>query len=319
MLKGEKRHIIILALLPSFMLMSLSGCFTGVESTKAITQKDVNKALESDKKIIDDGGMSIYKIEYPIFSKWEKGKMFYVTDDNVKLLFNASTLGNDTLSLKNKHLSYMGYSSDVAIDGKETVNIVLIDSLQHKFIYPTNKTLYELDRTTGSYSIPYLIDMDNVLKLRSMLTGKELYVRTPIWYDDNGNMIKGRKFIKVAIEDVLPGNKYFPYRIKFKDLADVAYLYVSSEQSSVQNRLLSDLFSVTNPHDKYPTISDEKWALIIKGDLALDMTKDECRLSLGAPKTIERMPTYDGLKEYWTYDNGTYLIFEDGLLRKYRK
>lgn len=301
------------------MSVSLSGCFTGVEGTKTITQKDVNKALESDKKIIDDGGMSIYRIEYPIFSKWEKGKTFYVTDDNVKLLFNTSALGNDALSLKNKHLSYNGYTSDVAIDGKETVNIVFMDSLQHRYVYPTNKTLYELDKTIGSYSIPYLIDMDNVLKLRSMLTGKELYVRTSIWYDRNGDMINGRKFIKVTIEDVLPGNKYFPYKIKFRDRSDVAYLYVSSEQSSVQNRLLTDLFSVTNPHDKYPTISDEKWDIIIKGDLALDMTKDECRLSLGAPKAIERMPTYDGLKEYWTYDNGTYLIFEDGLLRKYRK
>lgn len=313
------RHIAVSILLPASLAIFLSGCFTGVEGTKAITQKDVNKALESNNTIVNDGGMSIYKIDPAGFKDWEIGKIFYVTDDNVKLLFNDMAIDKDTISLKGRYLTYKGYSTDMSIDGKETVNIAFADDRHHKYTYSTNKAIGDIEKSGSSYSVPYLVDMDNVLKLRTMLTGKELYVRTSIWYDAAGNMMKGRKFVKVTIKDVLPGSKYFPYMIKFSDGATQAYLYVSSEQSSIQNRSLSDLFSIANPHDKYPSITDEKWAIIIVGDLALDMTKDECRLSLGAPKTIERIPTYDGLKEYWTYDNGTYLIFEDGLLRKYRK
>ena len=96
-------------------------------------------------------------------------------------------------------------------------------------------------------------------------------------------------------------------------------MFMSSAHSSVQNRTYTDLFSDSDVHLRYPEISDDNWACIIRGDVALGMNKDECRLSLGTPKTIDRRPTYDGLVEYWTYDNGVYLIFEDGLLRRYRK
>lgn len=300
------------------MTISLSGCFTGVESTKAITQKDVNKVLEKDKSIADDTGMSIYKLRPSSFSEWETGRTFYVTDDNIKLLFRSSSTIEDSVSLKDKFLTYQRYSTETSITGAEVINIVFTDNQKHIFVYPTNRTLQQLN-DDAKVAIPYLIDMNKVMELRSMLIGKELYIRTSLWYDANGNMIKGRKFVKTTIEDVMPGNKYFPYMIKFRDDKTEAYIFLSSEQSSVQNRSLNDLFSLSDIHDKYPTISNENWELIINGDLALDMTKDECRLSMGSPKTIDRTPTYDGLKEYWTYDNGIYLIFEDGLLRKFRK
>ena len=49
------------------------------------------------------------------------------------------------------------------------------------------------------------------------------------------------------------------------------------------------------------------------------MTKEECSLSLGAPRTIDRMPTRAGLYERWVYVNGVMLVFENGLLTQYRQ
>jgi hypothetical protein len=60
------------------------------------------------------------------------------------------------------------------------------------------------------------------------------------------------------------------------------------------------------------------WDNIIHGRVALDMTRSECRLSLGAPKTVDTRPGYSGVRELWVYENGAYLVFEDGLLRDYR-
>ena len=40
---------------------------------------------------------------------------------------------------------------------------------------------------------------------------------------------------------------------------------------------------------------------------------------MGAPKTINRLPEQGGMREYWYYDGGVYLYFEDGLLKTKRR
>jgi hypothetical protein len=79
------------------------------------------------------------------------------------------------------------------------------------------------------------------------------------------------------------------------------------------------LFSFTDLRKNYSQITDANWERITRGDVAVSMTKDECQLSLGSPRSIERVPTHGGLYERWSYDNGVYLIFENGLLTRYRK
>ena len=48
------------------------------------------------------------------------------------------------------------------------------------------------------------------------------------------------------------------------------------------------------------------------------MTKAECKLSLGNPDEVKKIPTYSGLREQWIYNSGAYLFFVDGLLTEYR-
>lgn len=296
----------------------LTACFTGVESTKAITQKDVKRAYEGSTEAVDADRGKLYAATPAPFVEWQHGKRFFVTDDNVKLLFAPTAAMAGNTSLQQHYLSYRGYGTDTSIDGKECVTIDFADESGNEYKLPTGKTLDELK---NPYTIPFLIDMDEVLELRSMLTGKEVYVKTPLWYDSEGNAINGRRYVKVRILDVLPGNKVFAYRLRFSDEEKQveAFVYMSSAQSSVQNRTYTDLFSDTDVRLRYPEINDENWACIVRGDVAIGMTKDECRLSLGSPKTLNRRPTYDGVVEYWSYDNGVYLIFEDGLLARYRK
>ena len=49
------------------------------------------------------------------------------------------------------------------------------------------------------------------------------------------------------------------------------------------------------------------------------MTREECRLALGAPTTLRRIPTYGGMRENWQYSDGVYLYFDDGYLTQYRQ
>ena len=94
---------------------------------------------------------------------------------------------------------------------------------------------------------------------------------------------------------------------------------MSSSSASVKNMTFDKLFSFTDIRKSYKTITDVNWERIINGQIAVGMTKDECSLSLGNPSSIERMPTHGGMYERWSYDNGEYVIFEDGLLVQFRQ
>ncbi|QCD41540.1 hypothetical protein E7747_04035 [Duncaniella dubosii] len=60
------------------------------------------------------------------------------------------------------------------------------------------------------------------------------------------------------------------------------------------------------------------WDKIINGRVALDMTREECRLALGAPREVDRGADNSYIREVWLYENGIYLVFEDGILKLYR-
>ena len=298
------------------MLLSLEGCFTGVESTKAITQKDVERAYSGN------AGKTTQTIEIKLdtFPDWNMGKRFFVTDNNIRYIFSPSPQFNaDTLTLEGKEISYDGYTIGISIDGRPVVNLHFkygTTGLQ----YNTNRTMDDITRRHSSrLEVPFLVDLDEVERLKDVLRGKSLYIKTSIWYDSNGEMTWGRKYVKVNITDVLPGDKVFPFRIEFNDAGRTAYVFMSYRDNYLQ-RSFDNLFSDADLRQLYPAISDENWQRIINGQIATYMTKEECRLSIGPPDNLERVPTYNGVREYWYYSNGTYLIFdEEGSLTTFRR
>lgn len=298
------------------MLLSLEGCFTGVESTKAITQKDVERAYSGN------AGKTTQTIEIKLdtFPDWNMGKRFFVTDNNIRYIFSPSPQFNaDTLTLEGKEISYDGYTIGISIDGRPVVNLHFkygTTGLQ----YNANRTMDDITRRHSSrLEVPFLVDLDEVERLKDVLRGKSLYIKTSIWYDSNGEMTWGRKYVKVNITDVLPGDKVFPFRIEFNDAGRTAYVFMSYRDNYLQ-RSFDNLFSDADLRQLYPAISDENWQRIINGQIATYMTKEECRLSIGPPDNLERVPTYNGVREYWYYSNGTYLIFdEEGLLTTFRR
>lgn len=296
-------------------LLSLEGCFTGVEGTKTITQKDVERAYSNST---DDVTPSI-EIDIDTFPRWNMGKQFYVSDNNIRYIFSPSSqFSADTLNLEGKTIAYDGYTIGISIDGRPVVNMYFKYG-QTTLQYNTKRTMDEIARYSDRFDVPFLIDLDEVTQLRQVLIGKKLYIKTPIWYDRSGEMINGRKYVKVSLTDVLPGDKVFPFKVEFDDNGRKAYVFMSYRDNYL-HRSFNDLFSETDIRQRYPSISDENWQRIINGQIATYMTKEECRLSIGAPNNLERVPTYSGVREYWYYSNGTYLIFdEEGLLTTFRR
>lgn len=294
----------------------LSSCGTGIESTPKITEKDVEKAMARAEKTPSKSLLNIVRDSVPV---WKKGKRFYVTDDRVKLIFSYSpNYDVDTLQLEGSYLEYAGYETGSLLDNRKELNLKFTDG-KNTYSYSTGKTLQEL---ASHFTVPFLIDEDMVKQFAAQMEGNEYFIRTPIWYDPaTGTMIDGRQFIKVKIDRVMPGNKVLPLKVLFSasDNGQQGFLWMSAGESALHSRDFDSMFSLTDVHRDFPNISDDVWQHIIHREVVLNMTKEECRLAKGAPRRISQLPDQTGLREYWYYDGGSYLFFQDGVLKQFRR
>ena len=261
-------------------VLLMTGCFTGIESTPKITANDVKK----ERAVQTPEDSYLNNITYESLEAWQPGKLFYVTGSiDTEIIFHKE-------------------------NGQEVV-------------YKASASPDELQQRKR-VEIPFTIETSVVDATKEVLAGKTFYIKTPIWYTATGDARNGLKFIPVTIEEITPGNMVYPVKLKFSvdsPYDDTAYVYMSVGDSSRSTRNFAALFSLTDPHLRYPAITDETWDRIIHGRVAPYMTREECRLSLGAPSSIDRRAAISSLQELWTYENGVYLIFDDGLLQSFRR
>lgn len=293
--------------------LGATSCFTGIESTPKITAHDVKREKIPDKP--EDSYLS--GIDRQPFAEWHPGKRFYITDNKVSLMLgstgaSAGDLAGDTVTLKN-------ISSATSVTGEEVTDITFTTSAGTDITYRAGYSPEKL-RENGIVEIPFMIEESLIWDVTARLKGNTYYIITTAWYDEDGNARNGRKFVPVKVEDVVFGNSFYPARLLMTDENGKPFsLYLSLGKDLKAPRKFSNIFSLTDPRLHYPLITDDNWKLIINGRVALDMTRDEARLALGAPANIDRRPGYSFMREIWTYENGIFLIFEDGLLKSFRQ
>lgn len=296
----------------------MNSCGTGIEVTEHVTDKDVRKVIEQ----VDSKQATVSLETYvDSLAAWKVGKRFWVADDQVRQMLQYNGVDLDSLHLAGHVLEFDDWvSSGLFTDDNRKVDIRFTDSStgQH-FVYRYGK---DVDAFRPGLSLPMLIDLDMVEHVARQIEGKDFYIRTPIWYDRSSEQMRnGRRYIKVKIDSVLPGNAVMPLRVLFTtdDTRERAMVWMSDNASTMHGRDFDALFAATDPHLAYPDISDANWLKITRGEVAVDMTKVECSLAMGSPKRINEIPEQGGMREYWYYDGGAYLFFVDGLLRQFRR
>ena len=71
------------------LLLALASCGTGIESTTAVSEKQARKELAQYK---GPKAVPSLRLEPDSVAHWKAGKQFYVTDDQVSLIFTHELL-----------------------------------------------------------------------------------------------------------------------------------------------------------------------------------------------------------------------------------
>lgn len=296
----------------------LTACFTGVEGTKTITMSrhDVKQtAPTAEEKYLSD------VVAAPL-SEWRAGRRFCVADDRLGvLLIQRSLPGDESLHPhRGDTLTFAGTQTESHPNGKTTIALRLQGD-RGEYLYDTGKSPAEAPSEFDSFDMEALIDLDAIDALRRKMRGNRYWTRTSLWYDADDEDFPGRKYIPVTVESVEPGNMVFPVRVGFVSENGVkGYYYMNLEGGGVSSsRRFSNLFYLDDLKKRYPSITPEVWQLICDGKVALGMTKQECRLSFGAPLESDSGRSYSSTLDLWQYNGGRYLKFEDGVLVDFRQ
>lgn len=293
------------------------SCSTGIEGTKTIkmSKEDLRQMAKSKEQTLAES------IHGTPLSAWEKGKGFLAMSDRTLYVFDPSSLplAQSQPSLSGKTLRYSGVESRITPDLREECVILLSDG-DNTYRYRTGKTTEEAMRETLSSKLPLLSDLDLIEEWKSKINGMTLWTKSNLWYEEKGDRQSGLKFAEVKILDVLPETGDFPMKIKIqRPQGETAYLHMNYTSDLHDSRNFAEIFFMSDPKSRYPNISEENWALIQQGKVNIGMTKDECKLALGNPDDVNSGHSQTQTNDMWQYSNGTYLIFTDGLLTRFRQ
>lgn len=303
----------------AFLLSSsLQSCFTGIESTPKITYK------ESAGKDNSGSPERVFAQDFKAvpFSKWEPGRRFLVSDNKSRMAY-LPTPGKGTSVTQGDTLLYTGIREIPAITGGKVAELIFLNnsSSSDTLFYRPGGDIETL-RSRGNVMLPFVVDLDLVEEVAGTLVGKELYTRTDRWQSSAGLDIKGKKFLKIRINSVSAANEIYPFLIGFSSLEEdglsgYIQMSVTVEGNTPALRGFENLFLLNDPRPAYTTITDSTWELIRQGKVAEGMTTREASLSLGTPREIDRRHDQSLQYERWSYPDGIYLIFEDGVLVRY--
>ncbi len=308
-------------------LVLVTGCFTGIESTPRIGADEVRRnqaATPSPEKLF----LNVVKAEAPRL--WRPGQTRFRVDSmaHVGRIFTPASA--PAAAMVGRTLTFGGFDTAVSLTGDSLAEVRLVDAEGHTYFYRSTFPVSALD-TLQRLDIPFMVNVGEVAAVDSMLRGRRLYVRSSLWYDRYGMGVRGFRHVEVIVDSVVIGYSAYPAAVYFS-LADSALVREAGIEatdrrmmrmtlgtSTAASRNFDKLFYFENPRKRYPDIAEANWDLIVRGRVAEGMTRDECRLALGTPDEVLRVPTRGGMRESWTYQDGIYLVFDDGFLTHFRQ
>lgn len=298
----------------SLAALLFPGCNTGIERTKTITM--TKDDLRSMAPTPEEQLMA--KLNIPVLRDWHKEKQFLVTDNRAAYIFDSENGKSSSDSLRGKILKFSKTLDRITPGGEQETVIEFTDGRSY-YYYSTGKRPEEAQTSISSLDIPLLLDLDVVASADSLLRTKEVWTKTQLCYDDEGNRLSGYKFVPVTIMGVTPGDMVFPFKVKvLTGDGKHVYFLMNMKNNGMESRTFPTLFSLSDPKLQHPNITPEVWKHIQAGAVKTGMTKDECKLSLGNPSDVDTGHDWNQTVDIWYYSDGRWLRFSDGVLVAFR-
>lgn len=303
-----------------------AGCFTGVESTPRITGNDVKReSLPTRADAVSDSlsnRLNALHGEPP--AHWRNGKSFIITDS--RLTRRLMEVPQPPEISPGDTLIYTGMrgATDVTAD---TLTILSFTVKGFPVQMRINRSPAQLTRQPY-LRIPMTVETTLLHRADSLLAplkGANSYTLTSNWLDtETAEPSGGRRYATVRYLGVCPGTGVYPLRLLFAEVREDGTgrefcLLTDATAMTNPSRSLSSMLATRNPRLNYPQISDRHWQMIAQGQIEKGMSRDECRLALGTPDDVKREGTTDKIIEVWTYEGGSYLIFENDMLQRFRR
>lgn len=310
-------------------LCSLSSCFTGVESTPRIDASDVRRNNAGALSAEDAFFSSIHPSP---LAQWTPGKVLRVSDPRIRLVLSPGSTRSD-LKLGDE-LVFRRVEPVNKITGTEGAEIMFtVGATDTVYYRPGSDLDAVMAADAAPLEIPFTVDVDMAAEADSIVAAdrRPVYVITPLWYDAfTEKATAGYRHIEVELDSVRPGNHLYPLAVYFH-VADPEYagtevgkgekmmFLTANSKVGGGTRGFGTLFSFQDSRKRFPNVSREIWHLIVNSQVREGMTKDECRLALGAPSSVERTPVRNGDLERWSYSDGVFLLFNtENILIRYR-
>lgn len=307
--------------------LPLGACFTGVESTPKIDASELKRAKAS--KITPEESL-LADVRLQPASQWIPGKELWVTDPKIRMVLTLPEGGMSELNSGEK-LIFKKFEPATDLMGHNVADVVFSSRNYPELRYRVSTDLETLRaQSSPVIEVPFTVDPQIARESDSLLrvNRQPIYAVSPLWYEastEKESPLGGYRLVEVTVDSVTPGNHLYPLRIYFH-VADASLALTpkgSGEKMMFSSpggtRSFSSLFTFQNPRKRYPDITAEVWSLIINSQVQEGMTKEECRLALGSPTTIDLAPTRTGDVERWGYSDGVYLLFNpEGILTRYR-
>lgn len=299
------------------IILGCSSCFTGIESTPKITRAD---AIRAGVGTTDEQRFAqTIAAEAP--AKWTAGKQWKVSDDKIGIIFAGAPVSAQNLA--GKFITLRDVRPVTNITGEEDMELTFVGPDWQSLTYRTGISATDW-KNRKSVEIPFAVEMGPVNYADSLMRGETFYITTPSWFYGDGQQLRGLRHIPVHIERVEAGTSLYPLKVVFTpregDDHHEYYLLLTYGNAPSATRNFEKYFSFANPRKRYPQITDETWARIVRSQVQYGMTRDEVRLAFGAPNRVEKGTSQGSMQmERWSYDDGVYLIFEDGYLNSFRR
>jgi len=279
-----------------------------VYNTKLVEGKTYYIAPDEQQSSPEFGKSLLYnEKDAPTFSQYQHltNSVPFAEFGNKPILFKKVTMGNVKVGTENKACYILTFICD-------------------------KKTYLAYEFSENLLCVYYkLIDADYLNQLNKQLVGKTLYTKSANWVKYNEKELNSN----LKLESVHEGTcKYCPvtvtrvvndydekYIVFFKqNNQGDEYAFGNVVFNTDYNRFLNftQYFTYTNPKDKYPNISQERWEQIMAQKVRKGFTPDEVKIAYGKPDEVYS----EDDNETWVFYNlnkKDYAItFKDGVVDK---